>query len=295
MLVLTVILVFLESLLRAGPFGAPDTLVYGRPETWDGFWDVVLAEQFRGSLIGPFDDPPGKIAALVDRTSPPSVRSPRSSRSGSPWTANRRPRYALLSGTAVGITCFFAAAYVNAVIYRYYVVPALIAWTWLALLAAGPATLAGISIEGAPARIGSSPWRWRLGSAGPPIAAAPRAATGRRPQRRCDGATWIDRARDHASGCGRRQLWSYSTPLWYAQLVEDRRPDIDIIDDRTRLDRNLGDINAVIDANLPTRPVYVTASSRPDRESGIATSVTAVGADGGPVLPRILGRRETAG
>ena len=51
--------------------------------------------------------------------------------------------------------------------------------------------------------------------------------------------------------------WSYSTPLWYAQLVEGRRPDIDIIDDRTRLDRNLGDIYDVIDANLPTRPVYV--------------------------------------
>ena len=34
--------------------------------------------------------------------------------------------------------------------------------------------------------------------------------------------------------------WSYSTPLWYAQVIEGRRPDIDIIDDRTRLDREPG-------------------------------------------------------
>ena len=27
--------------------------------------------------------------------------------------------------------------------------------------------------------------------------------------------------------------WSYSTPLWYAQRVEGRRPDVAIIDDRT--------------------------------------------------------------
>ena len=59
-------LVYLELPLRAGPFRAP--LVYGRPDTWDGFWYVALAEQFRGSVVGPFDDLAGKLAALVDRT-----------------------------------------------------------------------------------------------------------------------------------------------------------------------------------------------------------------------------------
>ena len=34
--------------------------------------------------------------------------------------------------------------------------------------------------------------------------------------------------------------WSYSTPLWYAQRVQGRRPDIAIVDDRTRLDEDLG-------------------------------------------------------
>ena len=51
--------------------------------------------------------------------------------------------------------------------------------------------------------------------------------------------------------------WSYSTPLWYAQRVEGRRPDIAIVDDRTRLDGNLGGLTDVIDANLGKRPVYV--------------------------------------
>ena len=51
--------------------------------------------------------------------------------------------------------------------------------------------------------------------------------------------------------------WSYSTPLWYAQRVQGRRPDIAIIDDRTRLDENLGALTDVIDANLGKRPVYV--------------------------------------
>ena len=51
--------------------------------------------------------------------------------------------------------------------------------------------------------------------------------------------------------------WSYSTPLWYAQLIEDRRPDVFVADDRTRLDQHLGDLTTVIDANLDERPVYV--------------------------------------
>ena len=56
--------------------------------------------------------------------------------------------------------------------------------------------------------------------------------------------------------------WSYSTPLWYVQRVEGRRPDITIIDDRTRLDENLGGLTDAIDANLGVRPVYVIRLDR---------------------------------
>ncbi len=47
------------------------------------------------------------------------------------------------------------------------------------------------------------------------------------------------------------------TPLWYAQHIEGRRPDVFVVDDRTRLDQDLGDVTDVIDANLPRRPVYL--------------------------------------
>ena len=72
--VLTVVLVYLELPLRAGPFRAP--LVYGTPDTWDGFWYIVLAEQFRGSVNDPFGDLPRKFGDLVTRTVDP-VRDPR--------------------------------------------------------------------------------------------------------------------------------------------------------------------------------------------------------------------------
>jgi hypothetical protein len=46
-------------------------------------------------------------------------------------------------------------------------------------------------------------------------------------------------------------------PLWYAQLVEGRRPDIAIIDDWTRLDEQLGDLTDVIDAKSTSRAAVV--------------------------------------
>ena len=42
--------------------------------------------------------------------------------------------------------------------------------------------------------------------------------------------------------------WSYSTALWYAQCVDGQRPDVAIIDDRTRLDENLGAANIQLTA-----------------------------------------------
>ena len=57
--------------------------------------------------------------------------------------------------------------------------------------------------------------------------------------------------------------WSYSTPLWYEHLVEGKRPDIEIIDDRTRLDLNLGGLTDAVDRYLAEgRPVYVIRLDR---------------------------------
>jgi hypothetical protein len=51
--------------------------------------------------------------------------------------------------------------------------------------------------------------------------------------------------------------WSYSTPLWYATIVDGQRPDICVIDDRNRLDYKLGDLDQVIDRYIASRPVYL--------------------------------------
>jgi Protein of unknown function (DUF2723) len=255
-LLLTVVLVFLELPLRAGPFRAP--LVYGHPETWDGFWYVALAEQFRGSLVDPFGDLATKTGALVGRTvtafGPLAALIP----IGFATTLVMRPRYALLSGTAALLTCFFAASYVNADIGRYYLVPAFIAWTWLAILAAGAASLVGYNLS---PRRGPAPVMAVVLATvllAPTVADIPvRFRTIDRSRDRSAPA-WVDRALGvMAPDAMIVSWWSYSTALWYAQLVQGRGPNILIIDDRTRLDDNLGGITDVIDRYLPTRPVYV--------------------------------------
>jgi hypothetical protein len=261
----TAALVFLQLPLRAGPFRAP--LVYGRPETWDGFWYIVLAEQFRGSLVSPFADLAGKVGELVDRTvsgfGPLAALIP----VGFIATAFVRPRWAILSGVSLGITCLFALSYVNADIGRYYLVPALIAWTWLAILVGAIATSVTADTDPDPLDGSDGPALRPRVIVATVLAVLLLVPTGLALGAR---AEQVDRSDDLAA---RRWLdrtlatlepdavvvswWSFSTPLWYAQHVEGLRPDIAIIDDRTRLDQDLGDIYAVIDDNLPTRPVYV--------------------------------------
>jgi hypothetical protein len=50
--------------------------------------------------------------------------------------------------------------------------------------------------------------------------------------------------------------WSTSTTLWYGQKVLGMRPDIYIVDDRTRLDDNLGNVQDVFNKFLGNRPVF---------------------------------------
>jgi hypothetical protein len=50
--------------------------------------------------------------------------------------------------------------------------------------------------------------------------------------------------------------WSASTTLWYGQRVLGLRPDIYIVDDRTRLDDNLGEVQDVFNRFLGNRPVF---------------------------------------
>jgi hypothetical protein len=280
-LVVTLVVVYLELPLRAGPFRA--ALVYGTPNTWEGFKYIVLAEQFQGSLSGPFGELPRKFGELVARTvSQFGIFAP-----VIPFaflaTAVRRPRYALLTGSAAAITCFFAASYVNADINRYYLVPALMAWTWLAILAAAVVeVVTGVVGEGsspdvagrppdsepapAPALRTRAPLLALLLAVAlivPTLAVAQARYATVDLHRQTDAAKWLAHVvADVQPNAMIVSWWSYSTPLWYGQRVEGERPDIAIVDDRTRLDENLGGLTDVIDANLGKRPVYVIRVDR---------------------------------
>ena len=263
------VLVRLELPLRAGWFRAP--FVYADPSTWSGFWYVTLGQQFHGWVTDPFGDWPRRIDDLTriagDQLGPlaPLVLI------AFVVTAVRLPRYALLTGTTALITCFFNSIYPDGAIDRYYIGPALIAWTWLAVLAA-TIVQAAFGVVAAP-RTGRG-LAGRFGSldltrsvailAAAVILIVPSLVD--LPQR----SRSVDRSQDHA---GEQWMddamttlepdavviswWSYSTPLWYGQIVAGRRPDIEIIDDRNRLDRNLGELDQVIDMFIATRPVYV--------------------------------------
>jgi hypothetical protein len=260
---ITLVIVYAELPLRAGPFRAP--LVYGTPDTWDGFRYIVLAEQFRGSVVDPFGNLDTKFADLVTRAG---------REFGILWplvpvgflaTAIRRPRYALLTGIALALTVFFAASYDNAAIERYDLGPILIAWTWLGMLIAGAAALL-TRWRRAPAPGSVEAWLRPLAvgvvAAGVLLAPAVLDVS--------DRARAADRSRDTIAQRWLDEVvatvepnavvvswWSYSTPLWYGKHIEGRLPGVDIIDDRTRLDEGLGSPADVVNRYLGQRPVYV--------------------------------------
>jgi hypothetical protein len=177
------------------------------------------------------------------------------------------------------------------------------AWTWLAILGAVVTDAAvravdSASLGGAPARrirriiltlaavvvlvvptVVALPARFEAVDAG-----GDRAAAG-----------WVDRALgEMGQGAVVVSWWSYSTPLWYAQRVEGRRPDLVIIDDRTRLDQGLGDITDVINTYLGRSPVYVIRDD-PNEVALLAERYELRPIDGQDAhsLTEVLGRRES--
>ncbi len=257
---------YLELPIRAA-MHAP--LVYARPDTLAGFQYVVLAEQFRGSLQDPFRDPAGSlrmiVAALGGEYGPLLPLLPL----GFLATAWWRPRFALLTAPTFVITCWFAASYVNAEIDRYYLGPVLIGLAWIAVLVGGLLGLVEDLVwprpAGRPGRSAVDRLRlWPLEIAAAALLLAPTASVlGTRylqVNERNDtaAADWLGATLDRLPhNAVVISWWSYSTPLWYGQLVEGLRPDIWIVDDRTRLDEHLGEVSDVVDAQLGHRPVFL--------------------------------------
>jgi len=308
----TLAVVYLELPLRGGLVPAlTAALVYARPATWDGFWSIALAEQFRGSLSDPFADLGGKLDALIAMAStqfgllaiaiPPAFIV----------AARRAPRYTLLTGLALVITVLFNAAYSNADIHRYYLGPILWVWTWLGILAAELAVAGGFLgaalIERLPrvhldkGALDRSTAAAALVLAGVLLWPAVTTLGARRHDADRSGDTsaqaWLTEVLpvipDQAVLVS---WWSTSTPLWYAQKVEGVRPDIFVVDDRTMLDLDLGRAPDVINRYLGEgRPVYAIRLSGPDTEELQAQFLmTKVAGDGNTAVWQVLGRLTAA-
>jgi 4-amino-4-deoxy-L-arabinose transferase-like glycosyltransferase len=271
---LTTALLYLELPLRAGIFRAP--IVYGHPETLSGFLYVALGAQFAGSISGPLANVSGKLSDLVSvagaQFGPLAWLIP----VGLVATVVRRPKYALLTIPSLVLTCWFAESYTNAEIWRYFLGPALIAISWLAILAAEVVT----GLERAADRAPTGTALWSLGASVvdsvrertsivievvlvaallvPTAVALPSRAMA--VDRSADriATTWLAGVLPKLEPDGVViSWWSYSTPLWYAQDIEGKIPGVWIVDDRTRLDEGLGSVSDVINSTLGKRPVYL--------------------------------------
>jgi hypothetical protein len=311
----TLALVYLELPIRAGLLPAP--LVYGRPDTWDGFWYIALAQQFQGSLGNPLENLPAKLDEVIRIAGlqlgwlalllPPAFLV----------AARRAPAFTLLTGVAMVTTLLFNTSYSNADIERYYLGPALWAWTWLGIFGgevAGLVATALVDDDGrlrnplariAP-RLAPDPLNWeRAGTAAALVAAVVLLAPGVAelgPRRS---------AADRSAETGARRWlaevlpvlpqdavlvswWSTSTPLWYTQHVEGQRTDLFVVDDRTMLDLDLGRAPDVIDRYLGQRPVFVIRLDRDLPELQERFRMTQVASGGSTAVWRVDGRLEDA-
>ena len=260
-LVAATVLVYLYLPLRSA---MDPPLDYADPQTWEGFWYVVLGQQFQGS----FGLPP--LAEIVGHAWDEIVRNlgllALVAMAGAVLGLFRHPRLTTISLLWFGATWLFAQGYANAQIERYYLVPLLLAALWVALAveAAWDATLEWAHASG----------REALAQYGLPLTGVVLLAlvvVG--PGGRAGPADLSSdmRARDYleatfevvADDAVIVSWWSFSTPLWYGQHVEGRRPDITVIDDRDVLDDGYGTAAAAIEAHLGRRPVYVL---RPDHQ-----------------------------
>jgi hypothetical protein len=296
----TAVALYLELPIRAA-MGAP--LVYGRPDTLDGFLYVVLGQQFGGLMTNPFDDLGQKAADLAKVAGEQlGVLAPLVPAAGV-LVAFRRPRYALLTITSMVIVCWFDASFRDGVVDRYYLGPLLIAVSWLGI-AAGLIVDSIFPRADAAARPDDEPIGERAVEGGPDGASeagaseagvppggpdeaprrrdrtrliagvlavilavglvAPAAMAARSTRTRVDQSSDV-RARDWSRWVLETveedalivSWWSYSTPLWYRTLLFGERPDVRVLDDRDRLDENLGTIDEVLRANVGRRPVYL--------------------------------------
>ena len=313
----TLALVYLELPVRAGLVPAP--LVYGHPDTWDGFWYIALAQQFQGSLGDPLANLPAKLDELVTLASqqlgplvllvPPALLV----------AARRAPAYTLLSGVAMVVTVLFNTSYSNADIERYYLGPVLWVWSWLGILGAEVSNLVATALVDDDGRFRGPFARLSTGTTNRPSAALP---GGRWERVGVVAATVVGglllvpsvadleprrEGADRSTATGASEWlaealpvvprdavlvswWSTSTPLWYSQHVLGQRTDVFVVDDRTMLDLDLGRAPDVIDRYLGQRPVLVIRLERDLPELTDRFAMTRLAGSGNTTVWQVDGR-----
>lgn len=260
-LLLTVTLVYLYLPLRST---MDPPLDYADPQTWDRFWYVVLGQQFQGAMA-PLPAPADLVSAIWDELVLALGPVAGLALAGLLLGLLRHPRLTLLGLLWFGCTWLFAMGYPNAAIERYYLVPLLVACLWAGLALDALSDAVASLVAGQRAR--RVAWLAAVVSSALVVAAMVVPASQRLEAQDASGdrrgRAYLDAAFDTLEPDGVVvSWWSYSTPLWYGQHVEGRRPDLTIIDDRDVLDDGWGTAEAAIDAHLDERPVYVIRLDR---------------------------------
>ena len=267
-IVLTTAVVYAYIPIRASMHPPLD---YAHPDTLPRFLYLVLGLQFHGLLQNPFAHGLTPVIDLfVQQTGWPVLALGALGLAALVTGRSRAGRLgfplAVLTACWFGLTVVFAMGYADAAIDRYYLGPLLVLAVWAAvgLAAAWDATA---QVRANLPRPRSRAFAWR--GAGLILAAvvvlawpAAQAVQGRAANdaaHETQATAWANAA---LAALQPRAVvvswWSYSTILWYEQLVAGRRPDILIVDDRTRLDEGYGSVAATVRRFLAEgRPVYL--------------------------------------
>ena len=249
-------------------------LFYARPDTFERFRYLVLAEQFHdlfSPLANPFADfgakwtdasgvlsrqfiGPGWLMAAV----------------GASILAARDLRAFLFMLLLVLPNVIYSMNYVDGDIARYYMLTVLVGAIMIGVGVSAVAATAARAMADASRRSFACLGRRRVAIATGTLllgaaALLPAASLlARYPERAEQGANrdadaWVESVHDALpANAVVISWWSYSTPLWYHRWVLDERPDVAIIDERTILDNPAyGTIDRTIESFLGKRPVYL--------------------------------------
>jgi hypothetical protein len=281
-LLLTTVAVYLYLPIRSA---MDPPLDYANPQTLSGFIYLALGLQFSGSFNAPSslgDMVLTMLSFTANQLGPLSLLAP----VGVVVLALRRRALLALTLTWWLITWVFALSYVNADIERYYLVPLAVSAVWAGLGAGAIWDLVGRAIPAGrrTSRAG------RIVAAGvaavililPTLAAVPPRYADVDESTDVAAQKWLDATLPALEpNAVLVTWWSYSTPLWYAQFVDGKRPDVFVVDDRTMIDQHLGTADEVIARYLGQRPVYVIRLPADLADLQLRYVLTAVSLGGG--------------